>query len=1465
MNRDGSIWYAQRLDNDKLNADIEQSNKLFKSLGDKAEIEGARIDNAFGKKLGLAAGLAAATAAATGLVKKMIDVRSEFQNTEAAFKVFLGSEEKAAKFMQDMQKYAYWNVFEFKDLTTEAAKLLAFRTDVNDVIDVIDQLSNVASATSKPLTEFIDLYNKAKSRDKLMSEDIEQWATKGVDIIYELANASGKSEQAIWAMVKNSEVRFTHLQGVLKGLTSEGGQFYGIMEEKMKTLGDSIGLLNDTITATINDLGKDFQEVLRGGILAANWAIENYQEIGKVLLELVAVYGTYKATLIVMMALGRLNNAILRQAVLEKALAAKATITLSNAEAIAAAMTKLFMVAQQGLIATTKKLTGALLANPYVMLAAAVAALGFTIYKLATYKSEATIAAEELQQAEMDLQVEVIKETTQLDLLYTRLKAAKEGTDDWKKAKNAIQKQYADYFEKLKKEGKDVNDLAAAYDGLKKSIEEAAKAKAYNAYVSNESDVFAESIGDLREKLKSKLTGKFGEVKGEELFLKFVPVLEGKEKLTKELSSVVSQFDQKDVFSGQGNLSLAPAQSTTSNFMKTIFARYKNAKDTFDAALKNAETKFGKPQEEDVPETVNDEVKLETLNSITESIRNTSKNLADLRLKAQKGMSEELTQSIKEEEDKLKALEDKYEMLTGKKFGSKTQETDADKAKKKYDDEVLSQEEKLHQDKFTLKKESTEDNIELIKIERDEAIDAINKEAKAYKDLAKEAGIKSPDMSVFDNRVATTKDAYQKQIDKKTAENKKKDKETLEELLKDYETFEEQKTSVNKKYDDERKKIEKSGLSEDVIAGKVAVLEKKRKEALKGVSDSELNSVRDNADLLIRIFSNTSDMSRKRLKETLESTKQLVNYLTGVNQALPEGITKESADKMKLSAEEIKAVLDQLDEQQTAYDKQTNYPFAGFIKGFEALKESAGYAKKALAETDEKKKKLLNDQADAKQSQGVNYIVDGAVQASGYLTEISDKFMDLAEVMGDSRFKSFAEQFQAMTKVVSAAAQGAASGGWIGAVVGAATSVITQTIEAFTIAKAEEKEFEQNHIDFLNAYQDLLFQIKNEDFESVFGVKALSKAAAAASNARDAIKRYNDELSGRTLPEIEKENRNSGLAFNFGLPGGRMKELTNEYKTLIESYKKGYSDIQGMAVKTKDQSGWANFWGFKDEYKSLFDLAPELWNKDINGEFDIDAAKAFLETNTQISDEQRKQIQNIIDLKDAYDENVSIIKQDIEDTFGDLGKSVVDILVQAVTEGADAFDLFEDAGAAAIERLGEKLAYELFFAKKFENFEKDILDSYDLADPQAIANKQLDLLNQFFSTIGTDMDNAQDWMDMWKKKAAEKGFDIWDTERTATSRGIATASQDSVDLNNSLLTTQTSLIRDSNDNIKSLQSIGANIHNEIIGLHKNSSAILEKVSGIKEDTARLENIENTMESVNTTLGLMETRGIKVRM
>lgn len=283
-------------DNSNLLAVLKQTEAEFYRLGSSAEQAGVGIDQAIGRAKSLAASMAGIAGLSFGgmaLINQIKNVRSEMQNTEAMFKVFLKSGERASAFMTQLQNYAFNNVFEFSDLAQQSAQLLAYGTAQDQVIDRLDRLSNVAAGANVPLGELVSTYNKVKATDKIDSRTEQSLAAKGIKIRELLEQMKGLDSGTLDGV----GLRFKDLEDALRAATDEGGMYFGMMEEKMKTLGDKVGLLQDSVTNMLNEMGEELQDILGGGLEIGSKLADNWREVVEILTSVAVMFGTVKAAM----------------------------------------------------------------------------------------------------------------------------------------------------------------------------------------------------------------------------------------------------------------------------------------------------------------------------------------------------------------------------------------------------------------------------------------------------------------------------------------------------------------------------------------------------------------------------------------------------------------------------------------------------------------------------------------------------------------------------------------------------------------------------------------------------------------------------------------------------------------------------------------------------------------------------------------------------------------------------------------------------------------------------------------------------------------------------------------------------------------------------------------------------------------------------------------------------------------
>ena len=363
----------------------------------KAESEGKSIDD-FISKIQNAANIAVGGWSIGKFVSQMIQVRGQFQQTEIAFKTMLQSESKANDLLQQIIHTAAITPFGVEDVTEGAKQLLAFNVAAEDVNDTLIRLGDVAAGMNLNLSELVMLYGTTIAKGKMDTMDLYQFLNRGIPIADELAKVMGLDVSNAIAEVKEQltagKVTSDIFIKAMQNMTSEGSKFGGLMEAQSRSITGQISNIEDAIEQKFNELGKSQEGIINKGLDVVSSLVENWQNVVEVVMVAATAYGTYKAVLMTVTALQTLNNRILQQAVVEKTLAAAAGINLSNAEAVAAARTKFLTLAQKSLTAALKETAMATLANPYVLLAAAITSVVYAIYKFSTAASAAEIAQE---------------------------------------------------------------------------------------------------------------------------------------------------------------------------------------------------------------------------------------------------------------------------------------------------------------------------------------------------------------------------------------------------------------------------------------------------------------------------------------------------------------------------------------------------------------------------------------------------------------------------------------------------------------------------------------------------------------------------------------------------------------------------------------------------------------------------------------------------------------------------------------------------------------------------------------------------------------------------------------------------------------------------------------------------------------------------------------------------------------
>lgn len=308
MNNDGGrLNYGVGLDNSQLRADASESRRLLQGIGQTAETEGDRIDEAF-KKIGAAAAGVFAVSQIKNFVTQVATVRGEFQQLEIAFKTMLGSAAQADALMSQLVKTAATTPFGLTDIAQSAKQLLAYGVEADKVNETLIRLGDIAAGLSIPINDLAYLYGTTMVQGRLYTQDLNQFLGRGIPLIEQLAQQFGVAENQVKALVEEGKVGFPEVEQAIINLTNEGSMFGGLMAAQSQSITGQISNIEDAIDAMFNEIGKQNEGVINDALGLVSTLIENWETVGKVLLTVIATYGAYKAAVIAVAAAHKLMN-----------------------------------------------------------------------------------------------------------------------------------------------------------------------------------------------------------------------------------------------------------------------------------------------------------------------------------------------------------------------------------------------------------------------------------------------------------------------------------------------------------------------------------------------------------------------------------------------------------------------------------------------------------------------------------------------------------------------------------------------------------------------------------------------------------------------------------------------------------------------------------------------------------------------------------------------------------------------------------------------------------------------------------------------------------------------------------------------------------------------------------------------------------------------------------------------------
>lgn len=1449
---DGNLVFDIKANYEGLQKDVEAIKKQFEQMTNKAVEEGKKQADVWQTLL------KGATAyftlqGAQSFISQMVAVRSEFQQLEISFGTMLKSKEKANELMAQLTDLAAKTPFGLQEVSEGAKRLLAFQVPAEEVTETLRRMGDVAAGLGVPMGQLIHVYGQVKAQGKLMTNDLYQFMNAGIPIIAELSKVVGKSETEIKDMVSAGKIGFPEVQAVIKNMTSEGGLFFNLMAEQSKSLGGQISNLQDNFDQMLNEIGKASEGVVSGAISGVDYLVENYQTLGKIIAGLITTYGAYRAAIIV-------NNTLV---------------------ALSTQLTNGWTVAQlaqyRGLLLLEKAqklLNATMLANPYVFMATAVAALAAAMFVLTDRTSSAEKAQKRLNE---EREVAMAKEQEHKQHIEELIDTATNqylADTDRRKALTELAGAYPQIFAKYDIESIKLADILK----LKKEIAEfdANKARGQRQTDYSKNKEYAKILYDIGTKQGSKgfdeiakgsdldriITEKFGNHwrtfgNYSEIYAYFN---EKQKNAKKELKSdALSDWTANLKNQSEGELKKQLEQRK--HLIADLQKQEKEGKKWASHGVKFGEEWYAFNKEELQSQNQAIQAQLDHLHEKTYSYTDLSKKYATAVKNAEKALADitsnkagyktktDYQKAVSEAKENLKQAKKMYDDFTVKPSKTKKEKTktefDTEKAQQDHQRQIQDDLFRQEEARIKIMQEGVDKRLAIIQLEYDKQEEEIRRRSEdqlaafieTKKAEAEAAGKwkKGQDFDTNTEAINAEKARLaenEKNLLASNAEYQRMQQEQVyKELLEKYQTYTDQRKAIEEKYNADIAALQ-AKLGADAPQVKKAQDEKARELKKLDILHKKEGTA------IAKLFDNLRKKTVKEIRETILEAEREIDALAS---------TLDMSDNANV--EFIKNLRQQIEQvRDTAERSDTTFGRLG------ANIKKMVQAKPNTAEWQE----------------AFNGMLSSAQSITGEFAQLGQEFERLGQSTGNESLKRIGQTMQNVSNVLNRTASfaqmgGQIGGGW-GAAIGAAVGLLTSGFESAAKARMEHEkklqEIANSKINQQSEYNRLLYEERmlHKENTSVFGTKEVATALGY-------LKEYKtqwDSLQKDITSELSKERRDylkgqTEKGFNPFSKSSQKEWLKNRNELVAKQ-----SKLENIKVADGSYTTGALWWKKSHTiWRSIIDVHPELIKA--NGEFDAALAKSIVK-NKEFGESGKQALQDIIDSYDRAQESQKKFEDYIQSTFGELGKDITNSVYTALQNGEDAFESFAKSVGNIIGKLGKQMVYELYVADAFKDLQEKLKDAgkRNGGDSEGFARQSSQLVGDFGNAMKGKIGEMQEFLKKWNAMSSGLGFDFLNEQRKSTEKGYMRMSQDTGDELLGQDRLQTELQKQTKDGILQAIEYYKGFINSFETLKSNLAQQLQHLAGIETNTYQLHEMKKDIAGMKRGIDELTTKGIKLK-
>ena len=195
-----------------------------------------------------------------------LSTSAAFEQLAISFRVMTGSAQTGQELTDAIIELGAKTPMTAQQLSKAAQLLLSFGESAENIIPDLKLLGDITGGEVNRFNMLALAFAQVGANGKLMGQDLLQMVNAGFNPLQIMSQTTGKSMGELRKEMEEGRISFQMVAQAMRDAASEGGRYFGLMEQQSQSLNGRLSTLGDTWELVAKNIGDVFMPIAKGAV-----------------------------------------------------------------------------------------------------------------------------------------------------------------------------------------------------------------------------------------------------------------------------------------------------------------------------------------------------------------------------------------------------------------------------------------------------------------------------------------------------------------------------------------------------------------------------------------------------------------------------------------------------------------------------------------------------------------------------------------------------------------------------------------------------------------------------------------------------------------------------------------------------------------------------------------------------------------------------------------------------------------------------------------------------------------------------------------------------------------------------------------------------------------------------------------------------------------------------------------------